>query len=46
MFHYSVPGVVIAVYGHENENGKFEVDESCFVDLPSPDVAPNFDDDR
>ncbi|XP_030839817.1 DNA polymerase delta subunit 2 [Strongylocentrotus purpuratus] len=42
----AITGTVIAVKGFENDNGKFEVEDSCYVDLPSIEEFPPLDDDR
>ncbi|XP_041473976.1 DNA polymerase delta subunit 2-like [Lytechinus variegatus] len=42
----AITGVVLAVKGFENDDGKFEVEDTCYVDLPSIEEYPPLDDDR
>ncbi|XP_072167647.1 DNA polymerase delta subunit 2-like [Diadema setosum] len=42
----TMTGVVMAVLGQENEDGMFEVEDTCYVDLAEPDVVPKFEEDR
>ena len=39
-------GVVIAVYGQERDDGKFEVDDYCLTHLPTQEPATPLQDDR
>jgi hypothetical protein len=35
-----IAGIVVAVYGHENEKGIFVVKDYCFKDLTIPKALP------
>ena len=39
-------GVVIVVYGHERDDGKFQVEDFCTADLPVQIPRTNLDQDR
>ena len=39
-------GVIIAIYGHEREDGKFDVDDFGTADLPVQKPHPKLDEDR
>ncbi|XP_072029606.1 DNA polymerase delta subunit 2-like [Amphiura filiformis] len=44
--HKSITGVVIAVYGQERDDGKFEVDDYCLTYLPTQAPAAPLEEDR
>lgn len=39
-------GVVAAVLGEERENGKFHVEDTCYMALKQPSPLPELEDDR
>lgn len=39
-------GMVVAVLGEEKENGKFHVEDTCFMSLQQPSPLPALEEDR
>lgn len=39
-------GVPIAICGFENDEGKFEVEDYCFIDPDPPSPLPEIDEDK